>query len=115
MGAAGIAHTLPEPVVALGWSAALRLCTELCHACESCAYISISLKFRDCSLYRTCSRRLRRFADLRSARLWMNGSDALATAEERQRASVVAALCPGPLQGVPAAAGSGSDSTLIKE
>ena len=42
----------PEDVVT--WEAAARACASLCSLCEGCRYVSISLKFNDCSWFTHC-------------------------------------------------------------
>ena len=37
-----------------GWTAAAELCMDTCLACSRCRYISLSLKFGDCSWFQTC-------------------------------------------------------------
>ena len=36
------------------WDSAVAQCLSLCHRCQSCAYISVSLAFRDCSWFDMC-------------------------------------------------------------
>ena len=39
----------------VGWHDAVLWCSHLCHSCSRCQFISVSLRYRDCSWYRECA------------------------------------------------------------
>ena len=40
--------------VSRGWLPAVKACLQHCHSCTNCKFISVSLKFKDCSWFRAC-------------------------------------------------------------
>ena len=46
--------SLGLPATARSWEVAARECISRCARCTNCAYITVSLSYRDCSFYREC-------------------------------------------------------------
>ena len=87
------------------WEAAARECLEHCRKCTHCRYISISLKFRDCSWFEACPTPLH--ADVPSFR------SGLALTSEAAAASAVRAPISAAIGSLPEAgpSSSGADAT----
>lgn len=49
------AFSLPDEDV-ISWDAAAAACLRMCHGCERCRHISVSLHWRDCSWFHSCER-----------------------------------------------------------
>ena len=49
------AFSLPDEDV-ISWEAAAAACLRMCHGCERCRHISVSLHWRDCSWFHSCER-----------------------------------------------------------
>ena len=39
----------------LHWPKAVRLCLDLCDGCERCRFVTVSVKYADCSWYQSCN------------------------------------------------------------
>ena len=46
---------LGKAQLAGGWLSAVDACLRSCHACSNCRHVSISLKYSDCSWFRSCN------------------------------------------------------------
>ena len=57
------------------WDGAISECTAACLACDRCRFISLSLKYKDCSWYRRCPSLSRQPAGFRTLRV-RNGTNA---------------------------------------
>ena len=49
------AFSLPKAGLLGGWKTAGPACAELCRKCTNCHFISVSLRWKDCSWYRRCN------------------------------------------------------------